>query len=199
MLVAASITAFIDYNTRFPHKKIHLITHHVDPRIEHSRGAVTQPKNKIAYFGERVNTKVTEDALGYIDMHQVDTSGKDMEHTWIKQVPNYQYHYAVRNRRGIDGHKPFTKGFTAACVGAKLILEREVDDAMFYLGYHYPYFIDYNEKSLAETLDHIIHGQTSNGNIDAKLAETYIKALRERSTPEFITDEFAKMIANFIK
>lgn len=199
VLIAASITAFIDYNTRFPHKKIHLLTHHVDPRIEHLRGTITQPKNKIAYFGERVNTKVTEDSLKYIDMHQVDTSGKDMEHTWIKQVPNYQYHYAVRNRRGIDGHKPFTKGFTAACVGAKLILEREVDDAMFYLGYHYPYFIDYNEKSLAETLDHIIHKQTSNRDVDAKLAETYITALRERSTPEFITDEFAKMIANFIK
>ena len=199
VLIAASITAFIDYNTKFPYKKIHLLTHHVDPRIEHLRETVDQPKNKIAYFGERVNTKVTEDSLRYIDIHQVDTSGKDMEHAWIKQVPNYQYHYAVRNRRGIDGHKPFTKGFTAACVGAKLILEREVDNAMFYLGYHYPYFIDYDERSLGETLDHILHNQTGNGDIDTKLAEMYIKALRERSTPEFITDEFAKMIADFIK
>lgn len=198
VLVAASITAFIDYNTRFPHKMVHLLTHHVDPRIEQLRGTVEKPKNKVAYFGEKVNTKITDGALEYIDVYQVDTSGKDMMHTWIKQVPNYQYHYAVRNRRGIDGHKPFTKGFTAACVGAKLILERDVDDAMYYLGYHYPYFIDYNENNINETLEHILDKRTSNGIVDLELADRYIQSLRERSTPTFIVNEFIKMVSYFI-
>lgn len=197
VMVAASITAYIDYNTRFPNKKICLLTHHVDPRIENA-SIKHDKRNKIAYFGERVNTKISDEGEQFVDLYQVDTSGKDMLHSWINQVSKYRYHYAVRNKRGIDGSKPFTKGFTAACVDSPIILERDVDDAMYYLGYHYPYFLEYKDESIAEKLKKIITHQTVNGNSDYERASIYMQHLRSRSTPEFIANEFLRAIKEFI-
>lgn len=196
IIIAASISAYINYKVRFPNKNIELITHHVDPRIEKLCTRGVRKNNEIAYFGELVNTKITESAKQYIKFYNVDTSGKEIESSWINQVDKFEYHYAVRRKRGIDGFKPFTKGFTAACSGSKVILDKNVDDSTYYLGFHYPFFIKYDDY-IDATLNQILEFRTINGNIDIKLAECYIDLLRARSNPEYILGEFTSIVSKY--
>lgn len=193
VLIAASITAFIEFKSKYPNKNVKLLTHHVDPRIEHVCKGVNEKEDKAAYFGEVVNTILNEDVESHVDVFQVDTSGKNSSTSWIDAIPCYKYHYAVRWKRGIDGFKPFTKGFTAACAGARIILDRNVDDAKYYLGNNYPFYVDIENDRLGKEIKKVFF---KSSEVDLRIAEEYMLHVRKRSSKEFILSEFKKIISS---
>lgn len=191
ILIASSITAFIEYKNKFPKKRVFLLTHHVDPRVEKICAEKLLKSGKIAYFGEVANTILTNGIDDIVEVHSINTSGKDKKDEWISSINKYHYHYAVRRKRGIDGHKPFTKGFTAACADALLIIDKEVDDVKYYLGNHYPFYVDKNPETLNNSLRRI---SSVSNSTDVEIARAYINQVRQRSTSDFIINEFRKII-----
>jgi hypothetical protein len=161
VLVAASISSYLDYVKNYQDKKVSLITHHVDPRLLKYEQA--PPKAlKIGYIGELVNTYYSEKIASNLDFISVDTSKNTDD--WLEKVPKYNLHYALRRIRGIDGCKPFLKGFTAAAFGANMIIQRNQKEALYYLTEDYPYIYDgeLDENSICDYLDSVRDSYLSN-------------------------------------
>jgi hypothetical protein len=60
------------------------------------------------------------DAVTFI--HTDTNQAYDAE--WIKKIHHFNAHYALRANLGIDGFKPFTKGFIAAHCASPVIVRR---------------------------------------------------------------------------
>ena len=136
VVIASSISAYIDYKGRFPKSNVHMITHHVDYRIPESN---TATEFMAGYFGELVNTTYIDRVGSVVHAVSVDTSkSKD---DWLNEIGKYNFHYAFRKRRTIDNHKPFLKGFVAAHCNANMLIQKGSGDAPFYLGDAYPYLV----------------------------------------------------------
>ena len=192
IIIAASISAFIAYRNSYPNKKVSLLTHHVDPRVEKVCSNEKSKKSKAGYFGELVNTLKNKSIEKYVDFYSIDTSGTVENDSWITNISDYEYHYLIRRERRIDGFKPFTKGFTSACADAYPILSSNTHDAKYYLGLHYPFYISSSEDSISLDLDKIICGSLIKNKNNA---DFYIHSLRSRSDYEFIVAEFKRILS----
>lgn len=155
IIVAASNTARDDFVNKYPSKRVVEIDHHTDPRLklyEYSRRPLKVLKT--GYFGELFNTVVTTKIKEKVDFINVDTARQNED--WLKRIYNYNLHYAVRNNDNVS-HKPFLKGFTAACVGANILIQRNQQEAVHWLGKDYPFLIDgplVDEKSILDALEY---------------------------------------------
>ncbi|TQE93408.1 MAG: DUF616 domain-containing protein, partial [Spiribacter salinus] len=138
MLMASSLCGYRDYLTMFPDVPAFHVTHHVDTRIPR-REEAPDDRFRAGYFGELVNTIRDERIEAVVDFNLVDTSRPNED--WIGSLEGYNFHYAFRRVRDIDGAKPFLKGFVAAHCGANMMIQRSAGDAMFYLGADYPYLM----------------------------------------------------------
>lgn len=152
-LVAASRSALAAYRERWPHLRIRLVNHHVDPRvIDVMRNARPRSSARAAYFGEVENTVIPASVERDIDVVAVDTSRA--EQRWFDRLPPYALHYAVRRPRALDHHKPFLKGFTAAACHANILIQRDQTEATMWLPEDYPFWIEppVAEESIARAL-----------------------------------------------
>ena len=151
VVVAASWEGYIFYKEKYHNKMIFRIDHHVDPRI---RPQCTHEAFKVGYFGNLSNTIITDNIQKAVDVFPVDTSSqKDL--SWMKKMPSYSLHYAVRRYKDNDGLKPATKIFTAARCGANIIIQRSETEAVHWLGQDYPYICDdTSEKSILKTIEY---------------------------------------------
>lgn len=140
-LIAASLTAFIDLQRDFPGTEVHLVNHHVDPRLA-SATAGERPGDSLraGYFGELVNAVLSPAIERFVTPVLVDTSKQ--EASWLERLTEFNLHYAVRRFRGADLHKPFLKGFTAAHAGCNILIQRSQSEAVLWLGDDYPYLLE---------------------------------------------------------
>lgn len=138
ILIASSIKQLIHYRRAYPNMVSHMITHHVDPDIP----IITPPSDriKVGYFGELLNAKWRDELKDKVSF--VITNTKTRSREWIEHLNLYNVHYAVRERRDIDGFKPFLKGFTAAHCQSPILVSIEEGDAAYYLGKDYPFVIE---------------------------------------------------------
>ncbi|MGR6742539.1 hypothetical protein ACU6RU_10955 [Microbacterium sp. F1-18] len=140
-LVAASRSALAAYREHWPHLRVRLVNHHVDPRVTAAmRAAPRREHARIAYFGEPQNTVIPAGVASLIDVHPVDTSRS--EQTWFSRLPPYAVHYAIRRSRALDHHKPFLKGFTAAACQANILVQRGQPEPELWLPSDYPFWVD---------------------------------------------------------
>ncbi|MDD7945087.1 hypothetical protein PUW79_10645 [Microbacterium sp. NE2HP2] len=147
-IVAASRSALAAYRDRWPHLRVRLVNHHVDPRVYAAmRGALRGSDARVGYFGEVENAVLTPELEERIDVHPVDTSRA--EQSWFSRLPDYALHYGVRRRRELDHFKPFLKGFTAAACRANILIQRDDAEAALWLPADYPFWIDSAESSTA--------------------------------------------------
>ena len=154
VIVAASRTAFDDYRKAFPDKRVVLVDHHVDPRVLSLNIPSRTRKFRAGYFGELVNTVISPEIEKRVDFIPVDTSKQADE--WFKKLPPYTLHYAIRQKRDLDNHKPFLKGFTAAACKANIIIQDGQTEALKWLGNDYPYLLKKppTESNIVEMLDY---------------------------------------------
>lgn len=155
VLIASSIEAFVAYSREFSSTRVCLVNHHVDPRIDTAlAGRIGGPVNqaKIAYFGEPINAVLTPEIRTRVEIVTVDTSRQDTE--WMGMLGSFNVHYAVRRTRDLDRFKPFLKGFTAAHVGANILIQDSQTEALHWLGNDYPYLLkgDVEEAAILNAL-----------------------------------------------
>lgn len=132
------------------------LRHHSDPRLKLlSTEKLTQFTP--GYFGLPDNTD------GYAHFPE-DTLIPDYEpadiDSFLTMLPKSNFHLCTRRpfqkrSHGILATKPFTKGFNAAAVGANVLVNRQVHDAIHYLGDDYPFMLDDSSpECFAEGLNH---------------------------------------------
>ncbi len=190
IVVAASKTALADYQKQLGPEQVRLVNHHVDPRIKFD--VTRQPKNfKAAYFGELVNTFSTPAIQERVDFVQVDTNKQ--VNNWLDELNNYSFHYAIRQIKQMDNHKPFLKGFTAAHCHSNMLIQDSQPEALMWLGKDYPYLIkgQVTEKKVIEKLDHI---KDSFGSAEWKRAMSVMESIRQETSEDAIAREFKAMI-----
>ena len=132
-------------------KPVMRLTHHVDPRIAAGNRAETF---SAGYFGEPANAFLREPVAARLRVHHVST--RKQRPRWIRFLPGYNFHYAVRTGKRPDGAKPFTKGFTAAHCAANILVQPSEGDAMEYLGADYPFLLpeSWTEADILTALDY---------------------------------------------
>ena len=189
--IAASIRQYIHCSELYPDKSVHLVSHHADPRLSGMEG----PKSycNIGYFGEIVNARYASELQGKIDFCLVNTKFADSG--WIPRLGHCNVHYAVRNRRPIDGLKPFLKGFTAAHCHSNIIVPKLEGDAIYYLSADYPYLLE--DESFQSVLEMIARVKASFGSEEWHRGLEIMESVRRRSSPEQIGSELEMLITRF--
>lgn len=189
LVVAASLGAYVALATRWPGVPPAHLTHTVDPRLPTLAVDPAAPL-RIGYFGEPLNAELPEALRDALTVVRVDTSSSDP--AWLAELPGYGCHYAVRRRREGDGHKPFLKGFTAAHMGAVVIVGADDAEAAAYLGPDYPFAAaSAAPDDLLAVIDKV---RTAQGGADWRDALDRMAAVRERSSADWFAREFRKVL-----
>jgi hypothetical protein len=190
VIMASSLTGYKDYLSKYGHKAIAHVTHHVDTRIgAQSKCAID--RFSAGYFGELVNTISTRAIEELVSFNLVDTSRQALD--WMGQLRQFNFHYAVRRSRRIDGAKPFLKGFVAAHCGANMLIQRGAGDARYYLGNDYPFLVpdDVDEFGILEQLR---RAKELFGGSEWAYGLEIMEEVRARSSLRKVQEEFAAMI-----
>ena len=189
--IAASIRQYVHFVETYADKAVHLLSHHADPRLAGKSGP--EDYCNIGYFGEIVNARYATELQGKIDFCLVDTKSADAG--WLQRLRHCNVHYAVRNRRPIDGFKPFLKGFTAAHCRANIIVPRSEGDAIYYLTSDYPYLLeDEGLKSVLYMIDRI---KASFGSDEWHRGLEIMESVRRRSSPEQVASELEALVNRY--
>ncbi len=178
----------LDLARRFPETPAFHVTHHVNRLIPPS----TPPADRLrtGYFGELANTVRPGSLAGLVELVGIDTSR--VETGWIGRLPEFNAHWIIRRRRPIDGAKPFLKGFLAARCGAVAVAARGDEDALYYLGDDYPFFVPGLDAADLEA--HMVAMAAGFGGADWRLARAIMDQVAARSTDAVVAAEFAAMI-----
>lgn len=154
-VIAASRSAYKDWGSRLK-VPVFLVDHHPDPRIK----PVNRHRQfKVGYFGELDNTIFSPSLEKQIDFINVNTRKQEMG--WLKEVPSYTLHYAIRRYKSHDGYKPFTKGFIAAICNSNIIISGDDHEALSWLGDDYPYVC--RDTSIGGILEMVRYAKSSYG------------------------------------
>ncbi len=189
-LMASSLCGYRSYRTLFRDMPAFHVTHHVDVRIPFQEEAAAGDF-RAGYFGELVNTIRKEEIARLVDFNSVDTSKQTND--WIEALAGYNFHYALRRTRKIDGAKPFLKGFVAAHCGCNMMIQRSVGDAPFYLGADYPYLLDDDAgpETIVEALE---RAKDSIGGPEWRYGRQIMREVQARSSLPYVLNEFDNML-----
>ena len=186
--IAASIRQYIHFVDTYADKAVRLLSHHADPRL----AGTTGPDDycNVGYFGEIINARYAAELQGKIDFCLVDTKLADTG--WLQRLRHCNVHYAVRNRRPIDGFKPFLKGFTAAHCRSNIIVPRREGDAIYYLTSDYPYLLeDDGFNSVLYMIDRV---KASFGSDEWRQGLEIMESVRRRSSLEQVSSEIGALV-----
>lgn len=196
VVVAASRTAYDSYRSQWPQLDVRLLNHHVDPRV--ARAMAERPKApqqdhlRVAYFGELVNVVSSEAIADQVDFIHIDTSRRD--DAWLSRLPDYNLHYAVRQHRALDAHKPFLKGFTAAACRSNVLIQVDEAEPREWLPTDYPFWLtgDVTEPAILRALD---FARQSVGTERWRYASEIMSDIAQRSSPDAIGRELVTLVA----
>jgi hypothetical protein len=186
--IAPSIRQYVRIADAHPDKPVHLLTHHAQPRLAGMSGP--EDYCNVGYFGEIVNARYAAELQGKIDFCLVDT--KHADSAWLQRLRHCNVHYAVRNRRPIDGFKPFLKGFTAAHCRSNIIVPRSEGDAIYYLTSDYPDLLE--DESLNSVSYMIARVRASFGSDEWRRGLEIMDSVRRRSSPDQVAGELEALI-----
>jgi hypothetical protein len=130
---------------------IRLLHHNVD---SHVLAAPTVPQDQLRsiYFGQPAKTKIPDLLKNNISIFDASTVG--LAKNALQQISQFNFHYCISSPANAWQtsseevvHRPFTKGFTAAALGASLIVNSDVDDVSELLGEDYPFLVEGHEDA----------------------------------------------------
>lgn len=130
---------------------IRLLHHNVDSHAL-AAPAVPQDQLRCIYFGQPAKTKIPDLLKNNISILDATTVGL-AKNAW-QQMSQFNFHYCISSpanawKTSLEDvvHRPFTKGFTAAALGASLIVNSDVDDISELLGGDYPFLVEGHEDA----------------------------------------------------
>lgn len=118
---------------------VYFVQHCLDPRLP----AVIPPADRLHtwYFGAPQNLYLPESVAGQVRTSITERTDKSPATQWLSDLPQANFHYAVRGKMKSYTHKPFLKGFIAAHCSSNIMIHEGDGDAAFYLGEGYPYLL----------------------------------------------------------
>ncbi|MEM7507240.1 MAG: hypothetical protein AAF415_10870 [Pseudomonadota bacterium] len=178
-----------------PRPVVKLLHHNVDERI-YTLDPCQQRELRGVYFGRAYLTVQTPAVERHIDF--IDASDADAMERGFRALPDYNLHYCVRSGElplGPHQHKPFTKGFTAAACGAVVLLDRQVEDALAFLGADYPYFVERPvEAEILAGLDRVADGF---GCAEWQRACEIMAGVADQVSPQALAEQLAEILEVF--
>lgn len=181
-----------DFGRLFPNVATYHVTHHVNSEIRPSTPPQDRPRT--AYFGFHANTILPDSLRHMVDKIPLETSKVEMG--WIGLLPRYNCHWIVRRSKAHDGWKPFLKGFTAARAGAVLVVGRDDEDALQYLGDDYPFYI--GGTSIGQLEYDMARVAAAFGGPDWLRARDIMAQVADRSSDTQVCAEFRAMVEDVI-
>ena len=165
------------------------ILHNADERIYGVRIS-PQDRARIAYFGNPAYAEIPASVAGQIDVLDGSTSASFSRN--LSRITGYNVHYAVRPDQVEDRIKPFTKGSNAAVLGALVMVNRAVHDAVLLLGEDYPFLLeDTSEPCIRDGLDKV---SGSWGGTDWKIAQDRMAEFAKLVSPAAIAGQIRTMM-----
>jgi hypothetical protein len=130
-----------------------------------------------------MNAFVTPIIKNKVDFIQVHTSRQNA--SWLKRLPRYNMHYAIRQIHQKDFHTPFLKGFTAAHCNSNILVQDSQKEAVKWLGLDYPYLLkgEVTEAKVLESLEYI---KKSFGSAEWKKALERMKDIKYKTSHKTI-------------
>ncbi len=188
--IAASGTLERYLKAQFNGARVMRLDHHADPGLR--RGPPGQ-SFRLAYFGRESNRTLPASLQHKVDIP--DYNGLALPSDIQTAMMQSNMHYAVRDMENADyrtSFKPFTKGFNAAAVGAHILVNRQVDDSIDWLGADYPFLIDdCSVETIATAID---AAESLFGTQHWTDALAPIEALRQAVHPEKITHQLEQIL-----
>jgi len=193
ILIAISQEMFEMYKKKLPSsQKIVLVNHNVDSRLKKLDWSELPTKLSVGYFGELRSTFLTSKIEQLVDVFPVD-NGRQNDY-WMKQLPNYNLHYAIRQKYEVYPIKPFIKGFTAAHCDANILIQDSEKEAVRWLGKDYPYLLrgKVTEKKILEMLK---YAKKSFGSKEWNRGLEIMDGVREKTSEEAIGKQLVELFA----
>ena len=193
-LIASSIQQLNFFKKNYKNLFVHLITHHVDPRLQKNKNKLNNLN--IGYFGERENGLHINELNNLVDTYFISTNTKN-SNKWLEKIKHYNAHYIARNKIIPNIYKPFLKGFTAAFTSSNVLVRKDQGDALYYLSKDYPYLLDeYSILSTLEMIDFMKNTYKSKIWFQGLEIMEYVEA---KSSNSYIIKEFISLINYFNK
>lgn len=166
------------------------LDHHADPALT---PAAPSRDLCLAYFGREKNRTLPRRLASRVMVP--DYEGLSLQHDIREAMGNANLHYAVRDMEP-ETHrtsfKPFTKGFNAAAVGANVLVNRQVDDAVEWLGADYPFLIeDCRPETIAAGID---RAEAAFGSDDWTAGLATMERIRESVRPNRIAFQLERIL-----
>ena len=172
-LITSSLSQHQFVAKTFPKMRAFYIPHHVDLRIPPYE---TNPAGfRCAYFGDPDNALLPVNSSGAITVIPATTA---YDFRWIRRLPDFNCHYAIRGDRASDCFKPFTKGFIAAHVGAAIVVDKADNEAAMHLGDDYP--LAFDVRTIADSLECLGTAAAIFGSSEWQVAMSRMNRMREQ-------------------
>jgi len=173
------------------------LTHHADPRLVGRRARQAKTVRSV-YLGQPGNVYLPPDAALRVDCLKY-SDDQDIAEVF-DALQDYNLHYCVRpadvRARAQGVTKPFTKGFTAATLGAQVMTARDTHDAEFYLGADYPFLLnDLEDQTILEGLD---KARDLYGTPEWDQALERLAHVLDLTRPERIANEIDDILSRFV-
>ena len=173
--------------------RVGLLFHNVDSRLLEV-GPLPGDRLRCAYFGSTRRAFLPEAVARRVTV--LDAGDTKAARQSISRLADYNFHYCVSPAMSHAPRivrRPFTKGFTAAAVGANVIVNCAVDDAVDLLGADYPYLVqDLSEESVLERLE---FAAESFGGAEWRLAAGRMAELRRLVAPEALARQLVQVFS----
>lgn len=192
-MMTLSIRAMLDMNRSWPNIPSFHVTHNVNTAVP----VLEPPTDRLrtGYFGDLPNTVRPDVLANDVDLVNADSIGlraKGISTDWLEALPHYNCHWIVRNRRPLDGWKPFLKGFVAARCGAAVIVTRDDQNAAHYLGDDYPFYAE--SVAPADLEAAWVRTAAAFGGPEWRFALDIMRQVKARSSDAQVAAEFRAMI-----
>ena len=176
--------------------RVGLLFHNVDSRL-HAIGPLPRDRLRCAYFGSARRAYLPEAVAGRVAV--LDAGNTKAAKESIGRLADYNFHYCVSPAVSFAPRivrRPFTKGFTAAALGANVIVNSAVDDAVDLLGADYPYLVqDISEQAVLERL---AFAAESFGGPEWRLATERMAGLRRLVAPEALARQLVQLFSEAV-
>ena len=179
-----------------PQTLVRHLRHHADPRLKNSSASDLQTVVP-GYFGAANHVADWADLPSDAIAPEYDPTdiGAFLEKMALSNLHFCVRDTKVRSRSGIQATKPFTKGFNAAAVNANVLVNRQVHDAIYYLGSDYPFMIDNHSSSAVN--EGLQHARDSFGTSEWALGLERMADMAAQVAPEMVAKEFAEIVDTF--
>lgn len=175
---------------------VRLLHHNVDTQL-FERPAVPKDHLRCVYFGSPVKTDIPPSLAGQVRV--LDATDARLARSAWQQIAQFNFHYCISSPPAAwqaDAaeivHRPFTKGFTAAALGAGLITNTTVDDAAELLGSDYPYLVPgHDHAAIIATLERASAGF---GGSEWNDAQARVAAMTRLFMPEALAKALVEIV-----